>query len=269
MANHWASRPVRDQPLVSIVIATYNCAEDLAACVDSIRRQKHGGFEVLVADGASTDGTVDAIRAYADLIAWSCSEPDEGIYDAWNKAIPHCRGNWIWFIGADDRIMDGAFEVVSAALLAEESERAGFVYFPLEAEGPDSAETQCWGRPVEKVGWQLKHGMPIHMPHSSMLHRRDLFGEYELFDPAFRSAGDYAFVLRVTGGDAGAFRFVPGRSVLRKGLGGISSSQRTLNIGEFRLAREANGMRGITLPWLFVFFRSVLRDRLSRFSRGP
>lgn len=252
------------RPLISIVIATYDCAADLSGCLESIFNQQTEAMELLIADGASTDGTVDAIKKHGDRIAWWCSEKDSGIYDAWNKAIPQCQGTWLWFIGADDRLLEGAVRQMCEQAGTIKNESVGFIYFPLVAKGSHETASQTWGKPAAAVAWQLKHGMPIHMPHSSMLHRRRLFEEHGLFDTGFRSAGDYAFVLRVTGGNAKAFRFLQGRPVLTKGLDGISSVQRTLNISEFRLARLANGMNGVTLPWLLIYARSWLRDLISR-----
>ena len=59
-------------------------------------------MELLIADGGSRDGTRDIIERHADRLAWWVSEPDSGLYNAWNKAIPHAKGEWICFLGADD-----------------------------------------------------------------------------------------------------------------------------------------------------------------------
>ena len=58
--------------------------------------------EYIVIDGGSTDGTVDIIREYSSLLAYWCSEMDNGIYDAMNKGIAHATGDWINFLNCGD-----------------------------------------------------------------------------------------------------------------------------------------------------------------------
>ena len=93
-------------PRLSIVIATWNAARTFEQCLLSITGQAFTDWELLVADGGSTDGTVDLIRKYEDRIAWWQSQRDGGIYDAWNQAIPHARGEYVCFLGADDAWVD-------------------------------------------------------------------------------------------------------------------------------------------------------------------
>ena len=76
----------------SIIIATYNAIETLSDCIDSIRLQESAQYEVLIVDGESTDGTQQILRENQELFSYLIIEPDNGIYDAWNKAIEHCNG---------------------------------------------------------------------------------------------------------------------------------------------------------------------------------
>ena len=95
-------------PKISIIIATYNAGKTLARCLQSIREEKTNEIELLVIDGGSKDNTLDIINTYQDTIDYSCSEPDKGIYDAWNKGISHAKGDWMMFIGADDYLVGNA-----------------------------------------------------------------------------------------------------------------------------------------------------------------
>lgn len=87
---------------ISVVIATYNCAETLQDCLDSIYAQTYPDIDIVVIDGGSKDATVQVIRSNEEYLGYWISEPDRGIYDAWNKAIIQAKGEWVYFLGADD-----------------------------------------------------------------------------------------------------------------------------------------------------------------------
>ncbi|GAA4443288.1 hypothetical protein GCM10023091_31600 [Ravibacter arvi] len=93
-----------NQPLISIIMVTRNAAHYLQRCLDSIFRQQYSSLELIVMDGASTDGTIAILEANAARISYWKSEKDLGIYDAMNKAIGRASGNWVYFIGADDQL---------------------------------------------------------------------------------------------------------------------------------------------------------------------
>lgn len=80
----------------------------LSALHTSISAQKFTDFEWVVVDGASKDGTEKYLSEIVDLNLRYISEPDDGIYDAMNKAISLCKGDFIFFIGADDIFADDA-----------------------------------------------------------------------------------------------------------------------------------------------------------------
>ena len=95
-------------PKISIIIPTFNSATTLEACFESVVNQTYENKEVIVVDGLSSDSTVDIIKNYATeypFINW-ISEKDKGIYDAMNKGIEMATGEWLYFLGSDDRLFD-------------------------------------------------------------------------------------------------------------------------------------------------------------------
>ena len=90
----------RMKPLVTIITATYNAASSLQATISSIRQQSYVNIEWIIVDGGSSDDTVRILQQNDDVIQFWTSEPDNGIYDAWNKGIARARGEWIGFLGA-------------------------------------------------------------------------------------------------------------------------------------------------------------------------
>ncbi|MCK5359904.1 MAG: glycosyltransferase, partial [Gammaproteobacteria bacterium] len=88
-------------PEISIITATYNAADTLVTCLDSVREQSIDAEHILI-DGGSTDATLDIADSYKSEIAKLVSEPDHGIYDAMNKGIGMATGEIIGILNADD-----------------------------------------------------------------------------------------------------------------------------------------------------------------------
>ncbi|WP_295772316.1 glycosyltransferase family 2 protein [uncultured Mucilaginibacter sp.] len=100
-----------EHPRLSIIIATYNAANVLPACIDSIVAQNYPSIELIIVDAQSTDGTTAILQQYNKHISKWISEPDKGIYDALNKGVALATGKWLYFLGADDRLLPGFSEM--------------------------------------------------------------------------------------------------------------------------------------------------------------
>jgi len=101
--------------LISVILVTYNAEKFLQRCLDSIYVQQYPHIEVIIMDGGSTDETVAILHRNMERLAFWKSEKDGGIYEAMNKALDHARGQWIYFIGADD-ILTPAFSHMAEVL---------------------------------------------------------------------------------------------------------------------------------------------------------
>ena len=98
-------------PTLSILVATWNCAPQLAQFLDSLAVQRWSDWELLLLDNVSSDGSAALVAGFQrrlpgpQRLIWS-SEPDTGIYDAWNRGLRLARGTYLSFIGADDTFLD-------------------------------------------------------------------------------------------------------------------------------------------------------------------
>ena len=88
-------------PTCTVIVASYNCESTLADCLNSIVFQTVKS-ELIFIDGGSTDSTNRIIKNYEDNLSYYISEKDQGVYDAWNKALKKATGEWIIFLGSDD-----------------------------------------------------------------------------------------------------------------------------------------------------------------------
>jgi glycosyltransferase involved in cell wall biosynthesis len=107
-------------PLISIIIPVYNSKDRLPAALDSILSQDYTDYEIVIIDGLSTDGTIDLIKDYqskTDKIRYK-SEADKGIYDAMNKGMDMATGQWVYFLGSDDRLYSNSTLSVVAGHLS-------------------------------------------------------------------------------------------------------------------------------------------------------
>jgi glycosyltransferase involved in cell wall biosynthesis len=98
-------------PKLSIIIPTFNSVDRIERCLDSIAGQSFSDYEVVIQDGASSDGTVEQVRRFRErhfnLDVRAVSEHDKGPYEAMNRGMRRARGEWIYFLGSDDELHDG------------------------------------------------------------------------------------------------------------------------------------------------------------------
>lgn len=90
---------------ISIVTATWNSAETLQDTIDSVLAQNYPDYEHLIIDGGSKDNTVEIIKVnearYNGKLRW-VSEPDKGLYDAFNKGVHLASGDVVGVLNSDD-----------------------------------------------------------------------------------------------------------------------------------------------------------------------
>jgi len=97
------------QPLLSIITVTKNCASTIHRTLQSVEAIKSVDTEYIIVDGESTDGTMDIIRQFPDLVDILKSENDDGVYNAMNKGATFATGQYVLFLNGDDRIVADGF----------------------------------------------------------------------------------------------------------------------------------------------------------------
>lgn len=94
------------KPLVTVITVCYNAIDTIEQTIQSVVSQTYSNIEYIVVDGASTDGTIDVVKKFGDRVSVFVSEPDNGIYDAMNKAIDLSHGKWVNFMNSGDGFID-------------------------------------------------------------------------------------------------------------------------------------------------------------------
>lgn len=169
-------------PIISIIIATYNSEKTLQVALDSIFNQSFQNWECIVVDGASNDGTIDIVKEYAskDFRFRYISEPDRGVYDAFNKGWKMAKGEWIHYLGDDDRLTVNG--------LAD-----------LMAEPHDDVEVISGNCYIEKIDGKIKpnisHG--FFGCHQGKLVRRSTLERFRGFDLQYPILADKDLMVRM------------------------------------------------------------------------
>lgn len=210
---------------ISIITASYNLLksgrkEKIIRCLESIHAQKNVKYEHLIIDGASTDGTLEFLSPY-EKKDWIkiYSEPDKGIYDAFNKGIDKALGKYVCFINSDDYLNTPEGLSVSLNLLQQTG--ADFSYSPVSYEqGGHIISTDEKRTDMRNVFY--------HIPgcHQGMLFKKSLFGQIGLHELKFEICADYDFILRAVLSKATSVRVPQSYAVFSmEGLSGSNPEQ--------------------------------------------
>jgi glycosyltransferase involved in cell wall biosynthesis len=212
-------------PLLSIITSTLNAERELPYTIASLAAQRGASFEWIVQDGASTDGTAALLQRQGGLVTFWASEPDAGIYDAWNKVCARARGEWLLFLGAGDEFVAPDTLASFSAHLSGAHPAHDLVYGKLRHISEHGRrDLDDVGVPWSELAGRWELGRPALPPHQVTFHHRSLFGAERPFDPRFRIAGDSYFMLRR--GLARPPLFVP-QPLVRTPMGGLSMRLRS------------------------------------------
>lgn len=173
-------------PKISIITATLNNLAGLRLTAASIQSQTFRGFEHVVVDGGSSDGTVEWLATESDSMRW-LSEPDSGIADAMNKGLSMSMGDWVLFLHAEDTFVDD--ESLEEAMSVVLNTEADIVSHDVEfIEGHRSRIYKSHG-----FDWRINFKT---IPHQGAFSRRTLFDRIGYFDTGLAIGMDYDFFLR-------------------------------------------------------------------------
>lgn len=177
---------------ISIIIATFNSEDFIENCIKSIINQTSNNYEIIIIDGSSTDNTNRIITKYKEYIKFYVSEPDKGIYDAWNKGLDNSNSDWIMFVGSDDILKKDAIENYIDFITKNSNQHIEYVSARMNL-------TDKKGNIIRTVGekWRFsKFRRFMNVAHPASIHHISLFEKYGVYDTTYKIAGDYELLLR-------------------------------------------------------------------------
>lgn len=221
-------------PFFTIVTATYNAAATLPRLLESLACQTCRDFELLIQDGLSTDDSIAIADAWHKKIPFLSleSRKDKGIYDAWNKALPRIRGQWVLFLGADDLLASADVLDRAKELLMENDDTV--LLAAGSAECFENLNEPIFTTYNDKELSFKQRKFRIPFCHTSLFARANSL-HLNSFDAKYVVAGDYEWILRVAH-DISQIAILP-LVVSRFSITGISSSSVYQTRGEFEVLK--------------------------------
>lgn len=182
-----------DNSLITIIIATFNAGKYLQSCLDSIIPQLNKDIELIIVDGGSSDRTVEIIKNNQQYVKQWFSEPDNGIYDAWNKGVKISNGEWIMFIGADDELLPYAIDKYLNLLSSKDMSSFDYISAQNEYVNDDDKLIKLLGNGAE---WRLmrKGNSAAHV--ASLHHKKNIFEKVGCYNLDFKICADYEILVR-------------------------------------------------------------------------
>ncbi|MCR5302913.1 MAG: glycosyltransferase [Lachnospiraceae bacterium] len=184
-------------PKITIITVCRNCRDDIASTLDSVLGQDYADLEYIIADGLSTDGTVDVIkeRAAQDERIRYISEADDGIYDAMNKAARMATGDFLQFINVGDHLhsTDTLSAIVSAICSHDSDIYYGDSVFEEVLGGKKKTVVRRYPR---YCSWGLYYCLGDCINHQAIIAARKCFGD-RTFDTSFKVGADRDWMIRM------------------------------------------------------------------------
>jgi glycosyltransferase involved in cell wall biosynthesis len=210
---------IKVQPAdISVITVCYNAVANIERCVRSVVQQSYPHIEYIVIDGGSSDGTLGVLEKYRDRIAVLVSEPDGGIYPAMNKGLARATGDLVYFINADDYLVDE--RVIADVVAYVKTHAAGDVYYgSIELRQAGGTIGVYAPEGPQKAAEIMVCGC---LPHQATFARRQVFERTGPFNESYRYHADYDWFLKVIADPGIQLVRIP-RVVASYRLGGASS----------------------------------------------
>jgi len=251
-------------PFFTIITSTLNVANTIERCVDSVICQTYKNYEHIIVDGLSTDGTIDYLLSRKEHFSVLISEPDTGIYNAWNKALKHAKGEWILFLGADDILADETILADVSKFIHETGTKAGIVYGDVMLVSNKTLEDRqlCKVMPNEIGRMNPLEMLPIRPHHQGVFHHKSLFSSYGDFDEKYKICADAKLLILVAMNKEPAVR-VP-KVISKVSLGGVSSRIGLTMVKESKMILDELAIPYSKYKWYKNFIKTHFKVVLLR-----
>jgi glycosyltransferase involved in cell wall biosynthesis len=184
-------------PLVSVVVPTYNRADLLKRAVDSVLSQSYENFELLVVDDGSTDDTAALVAGLDDPRLRYLRQPrNMGVAAARNRGMREARGSLVAFLDSDDLWAPEKLKR-QVELIRRRPSKVGLFYTGLTVLDDEDRSTD-WIPTARGDVWRaMLHDNVVHYGTSSTIIRREVIETIGYFDEKLPANEDYDYWTRL------------------------------------------------------------------------
>lgn len=234
---------------ISIITISFNANNTIEKTLNSINSQSYSNIEHIIVDGGSIDGTIEICNSFSH-ISKIISEPDNGVYDAFNKGLKLATGDIIGFLNADDVFCnENSIQDIVDAFSINETD---IVYGNLDYVNKEGKVIRNWiSRPYEK-GLVKKAWMPAH---PTFYCKKEVYDHLGGYNDSFKIAGDFELCLRFLEIN-NIPSFYLNKKIVKMLVGGISNSGLKSKLTIFKEELRAFKINNIYInPVLFFFYK--------------
>lgn len=238
---------------VSLILTTYNSKDNFIKTYKSICQQSYPNIEIIVVDGASTDGTKEEIKWLAQensTMKW-ISEKDTGIYNAMNKGLSMASGDVIAFFN-DEFLVETAVEQYIRKI----------VDCNVEGVHSDLIYRDVKGKVIRR--WRMGEGDIRRgwLPgHPTLYLKREVYEKYGGYKEDYRCAADYEFMVRIMKDGKVKLAYIP-ETLIAMLYGGTSNSGLKAYLVSFKegiRALKENNIGGAYWITLLRIFKVIMQ----------
>jgi glycosyltransferase involved in cell wall biosynthesis len=203
---------------ISIIIPVYNGTNHVQLCMASIAAQQCNDVEIVCINDGSTDETLDLLQKNLPLtgMAWQLhSQPNQGTYAAMNKGISLAKGDWLFFLGIDDRLARP--EVLAAVLPHLDVNKAELVYGDVQLTSNGQAYNGAYT--LHRLYYES------NICHQAMFYHRSVFDRIGNYNTTYRIWADWDLNIRLFAHPGMRTQYINETIAVYNDLSGISSRQ--------------------------------------------
>jgi glycosyltransferase involved in cell wall biosynthesis len=185
------------KPRISIITPTFNTEKVIKECIESILAQTYQNIEFIIIDSVSEDNTIDIIKSYNHPKIKLISEKDNGIYAAINKGISIATGDWIYILGADDKLFSP--NIISQIFDQTVTNNLDVIYGNILDKGINK---------IYDGEFNIQKLLIKNISHQAMFVRKKLIEKHGGFDVNYKILADYVLNLAIFGDQQSRIKYI-------------------------------------------------------------
>jgi len=214
--------------LISIITINYNDKLGLEQTIKSVQNQESSGYEHIIIDGNSTDGSKTIIEKYKFLFSYAISESDTGVYNAMNKGIRVAKGKYLLFLNSGDVLHSKhVIHQVKSYLDTNLDLYFGNIFKIY----PDGNKVKDLGLKDNKITLSSMCFNTIN--HPSAFIKKNVFDHFGLYDENLKIVSDWKFFLIAFGLNNSSYKYLD-IDITNFKMDGISTN----NLEQLNLERQ-------------------------------